>query len=251
MGKQTGLGDQLYIGGYDIGSDIQGIGSLSTPRAVLEMTGITKSAFERAYAHTDAQGEFTSYFNDADDQILAALKGLPRTDVSLMYLRGSGLGEQAFCTVAKQLNYDGNRGDDGSLLFSTTVQGSAYGADWGVQLTAGKETDASAGSGTGVELEGAASVSFGFQAYLQVFSLGSGTANIKIQHSQDDAATDAYADLTGGAFTAVTGRTAQRIASASETLAVEKYVRVVTSGTFTDLVFAVAFNRNLALRAVS
>ena len=41
MSKQTGLGDQLYIGGYDIGSDIQGIGSLSTPRASSRRTSTT------------------------------------------------------------------------------------------------------------------------------------------------------------------------------------------------------------------
>jgi hypothetical protein len=40
MAKQTGLGDQLYVDGYDIAGDIQAIGSISTPIAALEMTGI-------------------------------------------------------------------------------------------------------------------------------------------------------------------------------------------------------------------
>jgi hypothetical protein len=84
-----------------------------------------------------------------------------------------------------------------------------------------------------------------------VFSIGSGTATIKIQESSDDGAGDAFADITGGSFTAVTGRTAERIASSSATLTVERYVRVVTTGVFTNLVFAVGFNRNLAARAVS
>lgn len=246
MAKQTGLGGQLFIAGYDVGGDIASIGSLSTPRTALPSTGITKSANERLYGLTDAQGEFTSYFNDATGQVFDALKGLPTADVHLMYLRGSALGGPAFCTVAKQVGYDPTRGDDGSLTFGTAVMGSAYGGDWGRQLTAGKETDASAGSNTSIDTTAAAS--FGFQAYLQVFSIGSGTADIKIEDSADNAA---WADLTDGAFTSVTARTAQRIASSSATATVRRYLRVTTSGVFTNLVFAVVINKNLATRAVS
>lgn len=251
MAKQSGLGDQLYISGRDIGGDINSIGNLSTPRGVLPATGITKSAMERMYGTTDAMGEFVSFFNDATDQEHDALKGLPRTDVHLMYLRGTTRGNEAFATVGKQVNYDATRGDDGSLTFAVQVQGAAYGGDWCRQLTAGKQTDSAAANSASVDLGGGGSKSFGFQAYLQVFSIGSGTATVKIQESSDDGAGDAFADITGGSFTAVTGRTAERIASSSATLTVERYVRVVTTGVFTNLVFAVGFNRNLAARAVS
>lgn len=246
MAKATGLGDQLFIAGYDIGGDISAIGSLSTPRTALPATGITKFANERLYGTTDAQGEFTSYLNDATGQAFDALSTLPTTDVHVMYLRGTGVGSPAFCTVAKQVGYDPTRGDDGSLTFGTAVMGSAYGGDWALQLTAGKETDSAGGSNASIDT--GASAAFGFQAYLQVFSIGSGTADIKIEDSADDAA---WADLTDGAFTSVTARTAQRIASSSETATVRQYLRVTTSGTFTDLVFAVAINKNLGLRAVS
>lgn len=250
MAKQSGLGDQLFISGNDIGADINSIGSLSTPRGTLPSTGITKSANERLYGITDGNAEFVSYFNDAAGQVHAALKGLPRTDVHLMYLRGQGLGSEAFCMVGKQVDYNPQRGDDGSLLFTTSALGAAYGADWCDQLTTGKQTDASATNSTSLDL-GTGSLAFGFQAYLQVFSLGSGTATVKIQESSDNGSGDAFTDITGGSFTAVTGSTFERIASSSETLTVERYVRVVTTGTFTNLVFAVGFNRNRALRAVT
>lgn len=246
MAKQTGLGDQLYIGGYDVGADISAIGSLSTPRTALDATGITKFANERLYGLTDAQGEITSYFNDATDQVFDALKGLPTTDVHLMYLRGEGVARPGFCTVAKQIGYDPTRGDDGSLTFGTAFQGSAYGGDWGLQLTAGRQTDATATNGTTVDTLAAAS--FGFQAYIQVFSLGSGTADIEIEDSADGVA---WASVLNGQFNTVAGRTAQRIASASETATVRRYVRVITSGVFTDLDFAVVINKNAGLRAVS
>lgn len=250
MAKQSGLGDQLFVQGFDVAGDIQSIQNLSTPRATLPMTAINKEAQERSYGLADAQGEFTSFFNDADDQVFEALKSLPRTDVGVMYLRGSGLGRPAFAVQAKQTNYDGTRGDDGSLLFSTAVLSSKYAGDWCVQLTAGKETDSAAGNGTSVDL-GTGSLAFGFQAYLHVFSIGSGTPSVKIQTSSDDGVGDPFADLTDGSFGAVAAQTSYRIASSSETATVERYVRVVTTGTFTNLVFAVGFNRNQGLRTVS
>lgn len=253
MAKQTGLGDQLFIGGYDIGGDINSVGSLSTPRTTLPATGITQSAEARFLGARDATAEFTSYFNKATGQQHLALRGLPRTDVHLMYLRGTTRGNSGLALVGKQVNYDPNRGDDGSLTFGVNVQSSLYGADWGIQLTAGKQTDASAGSSASVDLGAtgtAGSTAFGFQAYLQVFSIGSGTATVTIETSSDDGAVDPWAALTNGAFTNVTAQTVERIQSTSDTLSVERYVRVTTSGVFTNLVFAVLLNRNEGTRAI-
>lgn len=250
MAKQSGLGDQLFIGGYDIGADINSIGSLSTPRTTLPSTGITKSAMERLYGTADAQGEFMSYFNDADDQVFEALKSLPTTDVHLMYCRGEAVGNQGFAVQAKQIGYDPTRGDDGSLLFSTTVQAAAYAGDWGYQLTAGKDSHTTATNGTSVDL-GTGSKSFGWQAYLQVFSFTGTSCTVTLQESSDNGSGDAFAAITGGAFTAATGRTVQRLASSSATATVERYVRIATSGTFTECSFAVVFNRNNATRTVS
>jgi len=56
--------------------------------------------------------------------------------------------------------------------------------------------------------------------------------------------------VTSGAFTNVTAATTERIQSSSDTGTVRRYVRVATSGVFTNLVFAVAINKNEALRAI-
>lgn len=245
MAKQSGLGDQLFIGGLDIGADINSIGSLATPRGVLPSTGITASAMERLFGLRDANAEFTSYFNDATDRVHEALKTLPTTDVNVMYLRGSGLDSEAFCIIGKQVDYAASRGDDGSLTFNTSIPSSAYGADWADQLTTGKQTHASATNNTGIDT--LASLAFGWQAYLQVFSIGSGTATVTIEDSADNVS---FAAVTGGAFTNVTARTTERIQSSSDTATVRRYIRVATSGVFTNLVFAVAINKNQALRAI-
>jgi hypothetical protein len=49
--------------------------------------------------------------------------------------------------------------------------------------------------------------------------------------------------VTGGGFTAATGVTSQRIATSSSQT-VERYLRVVTTGTFSSAVFAVTVVRN-------
>lgn len=249
MSKQSGLGDQLFVSSLDIGGDIQAIGTLSTPRGALTVTGITKSAIERLYGQTSGEAEFTSFFNDAAGAAHPALSALPTTNVHLMYLRGTTRGNAGVGLIGKQVTYDGTRGDDGSFTFGVSAQSDGYTAEWGNQLTAGKQTDALATNSASVDL-GTGSKSFGFQAYLQAFSIGSGTASIKIQESSDNGVGDAWADVTGGAFTNVTAATVERIASASATLTVERYVRVVTSGTFTNLVFAVLFIRNNAARVI-
>lgn len=249
MTKQSGLGDQLYIGGYDLGADINSISSLSTPRETLPVTGITQSANARIYGKRDGNAEFTAYYNDDTDRAHARLKLLPTTDVHLMYQRGTTLGNWGLAMIGKQLNYDPNRGDDGSLLIGVTVQGNAYGADWGRQLTAGKRSDTTATNGSSVDL-GTGSLSFGWQAYLQVFSFTGTSCTVTLQESSDNAVGDPFAAITGGAFTAATGVTAQRLESSSATATVERYVRVVTTGTFSECTFAVLFTRNEALRAI-
>lgn len=249
MSKQTGLGDQLFVSGYDIGGDIQSIGNLATPVATIDLTGITKSAHERGFGLADSAGEFVSFFNDADDAAHEVLSNLPRANSHIMYLRGAGQGRQSFAMIGKRTDYAGSRGDDGSLTFNVAAAGDGSVGEWCVQLTDGKITHTAADAEPGVDL-GAGAPAFGWQAYLQVFAFTGTSATISLETSADDGVGDPYAALTDGTFTTVTGRTVERLESSSATAAVERYVRVVTTGTFSSLVFAVVFNRNNATRYV-
>jgi hypothetical protein len=240
MAKQTGLGDELYVGGYKLGDDVQSVTGRGG-MAVLNKTGITKSAMERIGGVRDGAMELVCAFNDAPAQAHEVLSPLPRADVLVTYCRGTSLGSPAAMTVAKQVNYDPTRGTDGDLTIGVSLQSNAYGTDWGRQVTAGQRTDTAATNGTGVDF-GAAS-SFGLQAVLHVFAFTGTSATVKLQESSDNGAGDAWADVVGGGFTAVTtGPGAQRIQT-GRALAVERYLRVVTTGTFTNLVFAVAVSK--------
>ncbi len=242
MPKSSGLGDNLYVGGFDLSGDIGSIASIGGGNKPLELTGIDKSAYERAGGVRDGQLEFSAFFNPDPAQAHPVLSALPTADVIVSYFRGTTLGNGAASMVGKQIGYDGSRNEDGSLTFKVQAQANGFGLEWGTQLTAGKRTDGSATNGTGVDF--AASSAFGLQAYLQVFAFAGTSVTVKLQHSNDNGGGDAYADLAGGAFTAVTAAPAsQRIANITNP--VKQWLRVVTTGTFSNAVFVVMVARNL------
>lgn len=238
MTKKSGLGHFLLADGYDLSGDIGSLSNIGGGPAALEVTGINKLAPERIGGLRDGRIEFSAWFNDAANQAHPVLSALPTTDRSLMYLCGQGIGSPAACLIAKQVNYDPTRGQDGALTIGGSTQGNGYALEWGEQLTAGVRTDT---TGTnGASLDNGASSAFGAQIYLQVESVTGTSVTVTIQDSADDAS---WSNLTGGAFTAATGRGVQRIATANNAT-VRRYLRAVSSGTFTEAIFAVALVRN-------
>lgn len=241
MTKQSGLGDNFYLDGYDLSGDVGSISRVGGGPAALDVTAINKSGYERIGGVRDGAIEWSTFWNVATDQEHDALSTLVLTNRIGTYCRSTTLGNPAACSVGRQVNYDFSRENDGGLSGEVQLLSNGFGVEWGRLMTAGIRTESVATNGTGVDF--AASTSFGLQAYLQVFAITSGTATIKLQESSDDGAVDTYADVTGGGFTAVTARTSERIATANN-LTVERYLRVVTTGTFSGLSFAVVVVKN-------
>lgn len=236
MAKTSGLGDNFYWGGVDLSGDVGAIGRIAGGMAgTQDVTGIDKSAFERLGLLRDGGIEWTSFFNASAGQAHLTLSTRPTTDKIVTYCRGTTLGNPAASMVAKQINYDPTRGADGSLTIAVQSLPNGYGLEWGRLLTAGKRSDSAATEGSSLDF-GAAGTN-GLQAWLHVFSFTGTSCTVKLQSSSDDAATDAFADVTGGAFTAATGVTAERITVSGN---VEQYLRAVTTGTFTECTFAVS-----------
>lgn len=154
MAKQSGLGDAFYLGGYDISSDTSALGEIGGGCAILDTTGIDKSAFERIGGVRDGRIEWTSHFNPAAAKQHDVLSTLPTDDRHLTYCRGTSLGSPAACLVAKQLNYDVTRADDGRMTIAVRAESNGYGLQWGHQATAGTRTDTAATNGTGFSLGG-------------------------------------------------------------------------------------------------
>ncbi len=239
MAKRSGLGMRLYVAGYDLSGDINSFGQISGGPNALDYVDITQEAMARLGGHRSGGCQFQAYFNDATDRAHDVLSALPTADVDAMGLVGTSIGSSAFAMRSKQVNYDMNREQEGGLYFQVDLQSNAFGLEWGEMLTAGQRTESAATNGTA--LDGTAASADGLQAYLQTFALTSGTPTVKLQDSADNVS---FADITGAAFATPVARTTERIATAAGS-AVRRYVRVVTTGTFVGLTFAVMLARNL------
>lgn len=247
MAKTSGLGDNLYVGGYNLSGDIQSLDSIHGGPAALDFTAIDKSAFERQGGVRDGGISMTTFFNAATGQAHPVLGAMPTADVVATYCRGTTLGNAAACCIGKQIGYDPTRDDNGNLTLKTEVQANGFGLEWGKQLTAGLRTDTSATNGTGVDT--LASASFGGQAYLQVSAFSGTDVTIKIQDSADNSSFSDVASLTFGSVT--TAPFTKRI-SISNTATIRRYVRVATttSGGFTSVTFSVVLNKNSVANVV-
>jgi hypothetical protein len=239
MAKQTGLGDQLLVDGFDLSGDIQQLGRVAGGNTPLDMTGINKSAYERQGGLRDGGIDFTAFFNKDTSAEHPTLKTLPTGDRIVTYGRGSVAGSQAASIVAKQVNYDPARGADGSLTLGVSAVANGFGLDWGRSF--GVMLHFAAGNEAGVD--NGASTAFGLQAYLHVLSFSGTSITVKIQESSDNGGGDPYADVAGGSFAAASAVGAQRIQTA-RALTVERWLRISTTGTFSLAAFMVQVTRN-------
>lgn len=248
MAKSSGLNMRLFVDGYDISGDTQAVGRVGGGPAVLDTTGLDKEAFERIGGRRDGAMDVTTFFNPetiagggSADRSHLALKALPLTD-RILTLAHIPSGE-VFNTVAKQGNYDPTVAADGMITCAVNAMPNGYGVEAGRLLTpTGKLTQGAAGNVGSVDF-GVAPGSFGAQFYLHVFAFTGTSATVKVQQSSDNGGADAFADVVGGTFDAATGRTTQRLQTARNQ-AIERYLRVTTTGTFTNLVFAVTAQVN-------
>ena len=243
MGKDTGLGAGLWVDGNDLSGDTQKVGKISKSFKTLEMTGIDKSAFERKTGQLDGAIEMTNFFNPSASQAHPVLSTLPRTDRIVSYIhRGSAIGTPIATMVAKQIDYAGNRESSGMFTLDVKSNANAWWLDWGLTLTAGKRVDTTGTNGAGVDFQiYGAPANFGAQFYLHVFAFTGTTCTIKIQDSADNSS---FADLAGASFTAVTTAPgAQRLAT-GRAATTRRYLRAVTSGTFSSITFGVAATIN-------
>lgn len=238
-GAQGGMGDALWVSGVDISGDVGSLARVGGGPNPGEVTGINSSAMERIGLLRDGGIDFTSWWNPSAGGVHQTLKTLPYADIPATYCRGTVIGSHAASLLAKQVNYDGTRGQDGSLTHTTNAVGDGFGIEWGNLLTAGKRTDVAATNGAGVDLGAApVSYSFGLVAYLHVFAFTGTSVTVAVQDSADNAT---FATIA--TFAAATAVGAQRVTTAIPTTTVRRYLRAITTGTFSNAVFGVSATR--------
>lgn len=241
MTKSSGLGDNLYVGGFNLSGDTGSLGKISSPMKPIEVTGIDKSAMERITGQRDGMISFMAFFNTAAGQAHPVLSALPTADTLVTYCRGTLLDSPAASLLSKQINYDGTRSQSGEFTFSIDAEGNGFGIEWGRLLTAGLRTDTAATNGASIDTT--ASLSFGAQAYLQVTAFTGTDVTIKIQDSADNVA---FADVAGLTFTTVTAAPFTQRLATSNTATIRRYIRAVTTttGGFATVTFAVQITKN-------
>lgn len=247
MAKTGGLGQRLYVAGYDISGDIMEVGLVGCPAETIDTTGLPSSAHERIYGRRDGVIDVTAMFNPENVSSIqehAVYSTLPMADEVISFVAvPPAIGAETACLVAKQINYDPKRAQNGEFTFNVNSQANQYGLEWGKLLTAGLRTDTVATNGASLD-QTTVSTAFGFQAYLHVSAFVGTDVTIKIQDSADNVT---FADLASAAFTAVSGAHVTQRLAVGGTAVVRRYVRVSTTtvGGFTSATFAVAFMRNL------
>lgn len=239
MAKQGGLGQEFFAHGLQIGADVAGIDDASSPRTFQDVTPITLSAIERVQLKSTGRLAFTVFFNDAAGQAHGELSTLPTTDVILLWALGTAINDPAAWLVAKQVNYDLARGAGGELTIGVEGVGQARPLEWGVMLSAGIDTFAN--SGSKASKDDAASSAAGLAAVLALDDIDSGTPTFVIEDSPNDSSWStlvSFAAVADGAEP-----TAERVTVSGT---VNRYLRITTTGTFTNADYAVAYRRGLS-----
>lgn len=245
-GKSSGLGAALWVGGYDVGASTNSLSRISGGNTPFVTTDITQLAASRVGGQRDGGMDIVSYWNADAGASHDAYSSLPRTDVVATYVAYTpAIGVPCASCIGKQINYDPNRGEDGSLLLNTTVQANGYGLQWGFLATAGMRTDTAATAAAAVTALDQGSVSpgaYGLVMFVHLKAFTGTSVTIKLQESSDDGA-DAYADVTG-ATTGALSSAPQAVRVATGAIDVERYLKVVTTGTFSNAEFGVQVYRH-------
>lgn len=244
MTKQSGMGAGLYVAGFEISNDIKDA-VLSGGPAMLDKTGIDKSAMERIGGVKQGQITGNAHFNPTAGRAHAVLAALPLTDRIVTYRHSQVIGGDAASLQAKQINYDPTRAADGDLTGAFQYLSSGSPLEWGNLLTPGTRTDSTATNGA--SWDGGAQTLFGAQFYLHVVAFTGTSVTVKIQDSADNSS---FADLAGAAFTAVTAAPAHQWVATGRTATVRRYLRVATTGTFSNASFVVVGVKNLVTVAL-
>lgn len=242
MAKRTGLNQKLWVGGYDVSGDVGTVERCSTPVTMQEVTGLDVDYVERIPTQRSGEMAFRSFFNDATDRAFDAFSGLPTTDVLALWAIGQSIGDPAAMIVAKQMNYDLAKNDDGSVEMPIEFMSNAQMLEWGEMLTAAEDTFAS--SGAAASKDDAAGTSDGLAAQLHIESIDSGTPTFVLEDSANDST---WATLIS--FTAVASGSEPTAERKTVSGSVDRYLRLNPTGTFTNAVVAVAYRRGTSTDA--
>jgi len=240
MAKVSGLNVRLFVMGNDLSGDANALDGAGYSQETLETTALESAAASRITGLADGSLTVNGYFDNAANKIHPTFTSnsgkIPTADQVVLAPMGSAVGSPMCGISAKETSYSVSRGTGSAITVSSAFSGNGMGGEFGVMLTAFDDTHSSATNGTAVD--NSASSANGGAGYLQAISLASGNVVVKIQHSADNSS---WSDLISYSSLATSGvPTAVRT---EVTGTVNRYLRVVSTGTFSNAKIAVGFAR--------
>ena len=241
MAKVNGLNVRLYVQGYDLSGDANALTGMGYTNELLDVTTLDVSAQKRLVGIVDGEIGVAAWFDAASSKQHAVWTSnsgkLPTADQDVLIPMGAAVGDPAVGLVSKQGTYSVTNSLGSALAASATFTANGSAPEFGEMMTAHDDTHASAGSGTVVD-SGAASTNGG-AGYLQVLSLASGSVTVNLQESTSSGGS--YSNfMTFSTVAAAAAPTAERLVMTGN---VARYVKVTTTGTFSNAKIALGFTR--------
>jgi hypothetical protein len=254
QGRLTGLNQRLYFDGFDASGDVGSVDNCDITRGQMDTSALNNVAMRRLLLLADLTFGYTAFYNPGvaggtapfgpDAGIHAKLATLPTTPrYGQWLLEGPYLGAAALQYAAKQVTGPSyRRQQSGAMTAPVSFHNSeGFATEFGVMLTdGGRQTFASAGNGT--SLDNGAGTTKGLAAVINHFSVTSaGGVTYSIQHSTDNSAWTTLLTFTTVPVTATAGYGERVVVQGT----VNRYLRVLTAGTFTNAIAAVSVRRGL------
>ena len=206
------------------------------------MTTLDVSARKRIIGSVDSEMSFDAWFDNAASQQHAVWTSnsgkIPTADQDVLIPMGSAVGDQFAGLIAKEGAYNVTRSRGSAIAANATFSANGSAVEFGEMLTAFDDTHSSAGSGTVVD--SGASSSNGGTGYLQLLSLASGSVTVNLQESSSSSGS--YTNfMTFSTVAAAGAPTAERLTMEGT---VKRYIKVTTTGTFSNAKIVVGFSRS-------
>jgi len=242
MAKTNGLNCRLYVEGYDLSGDANSFSGGGYINELLDVTTLDVSARKRIIGSVDSEMSFDAWFDNAASHQHAVWSSnsgkLPTADQDILIPMGSAVGDQFVGLVAKEGAYNVARSGGSAISANATFSANGSAAEFGEMLTAFDDTHSSASSGTVVD--SGASSSNGGSGYLQLLSLDSGSVTVNLQESTSSGGS--YSNfMTFSTVAAAAAPSAERLTNEGT---VQRYIKVTTTGTFSNAKIVVGFSRS-------
>jgi len=242
MAKSSGLNVRLYVEGNDLSGDANSLSTVGYTNSLYDIATLDSTAQKRLMGPVDGTLGVNGWFDNRSGgihPIFTSNSGkLPTADQNVLVPMGASVGDPSCAFVSKEADYNVESGSGAAVSVSSTFPiASGVGPEFGVMLTAFAATQSSAGSGT--VFDSGASSSNGAAGILQLFSLASGSVTVNIQESTTSGGS--YTNfMTFSTVAAAGAPTAERV---TMTGTVQRYIKVVTTGTFSNAEIAVGLTR--------